>query len=170
MSTSSASAGSRHSPGGDTAIKVVDGVLWVKTPTAMLGYLNAESPLDADGWLCTGDMVEVDGEYIRVLGRRESVINVGGLKVMAAEVESHVLGAPFVKDVVVWGKKSPVTGFIVAASIAKADGVDAGEARRQILAHCRARMDDYKVPRYIEFVDAALHNERFKKARAGPRE
>ena len=42
--------------------KIVDGVLWIRTQTAMIGYLNAPSPFDADGWFNTGDMVEQRGE------------------------------------------------------------------------------------------------------------
>src|SRR5712691_12630635 len=50
--------------------RIVDGVLWLKSDTAMLGYLNAPSPFDADGWFNTQDVVEVDGEYLRILGRK----------------------------------------------------------------------------------------------------
>lgn len=152
--------------GGDqTDVKVVDGVLWIKSRTAMLGYLNAESPIDEQGWFCTGDLVEVDGDYVRVLGRKETLINVGGLKVFPAEVENCILTAPYVKDVVVWGKKNAVTGFIVAASICKVEDVDPREAKTRILEHCRASLDEFKVPKYIEFLDTALYNERFKKAK-----
>src|SRR5512139_2520817 len=50
--------------------KIVDGVLWIRSPSAMLGYLNATSPFDADGWFNTQDLVERDGEYIHILGRK----------------------------------------------------------------------------------------------------
>lgn len=155
--------------GGDVAVKVIDGVLWLKSDTAMLGYLNAPSPIDADGWLCTGDVVEVDGDYLRINGRKEEIINVGGLKVFPAEVENQLLRAPHVEDAVVWGKRNAVTGFIVAASIAKAADVDAARAKVEILEYCRQRMDDFKVPRFIEFVDRQLHSERFKKIRVARR-
>jgi acyl-CoA synthetase (AMP-forming)/AMP-acid ligase II len=147
--------------------KVVDGVLWIKSRTSMLGYLNAESPFDEVGWFCTGDVVEADGEYIRVRGRKEHVINVGGLKVFPAEVEDQILRVPLVRDVVVWGKKSPVTGFIVAASVVRSGNVDAGEARRDIMAFCRRNLEDFKVPRHIEFLDEPVYTERFKKIKAG---
>ncbi len=58
----------------------------------MLGYLNAPSPFTEDGWFMTGDRVDVDGEYIRFLGRDSGIINVGGQKVYPAEIES-VIGA-----------------------------------------------------------------------------
>ena len=57
--------------GGDShhQTKVVDGILYVKSDMAMLGYLNAEAPFDEDGWYNTGDHVEVDGEYYLIQGR-----------------------------------------------------------------------------------------------------
>jgi acyl-CoA synthetase (AMP-forming)/AMP-acid ligase II len=155
--------------GGDVGVKVLDGVLWLKSDSAMLGYLNAPSPIDADGWLCTGDVVEVDGDYLRINGRKEEIINVGGLKVFPAEVEDQLLRAPHVNDAVVWGKRNAVTGFIVAASIAKAADVDAARAKHEILDYCRQQMDDFKVPRFIEFVDTRLHSDRFKKIRLARR-
>jgi acyl-CoA synthetase (AMP-forming)/AMP-acid ligase II len=62
--------------------RVVDGILHVRAASAMLGYLNAPSPFDPDGWLNTGDEVEFDetGEYMRIRGRRSEIINVGGEK------------------------------------------------------------------------------------------
>ena len=60
--------------------RIVDGLLEIKAKSAMLGYLNAPSPFTEDGWFITGDAVEVDGEYIRILGRKSELINVGGGK------------------------------------------------------------------------------------------
>ena len=58
--------------------RVINGMLEIKAESAMLGYLNAPSPFTPDGWLQTGDVVEVDGEYIKILGRNSEIINVGG--------------------------------------------------------------------------------------------
>jgi len=71
--------------------KVVDGVLWVKSQYAMVGYLNSPSDFDADGWFNTQDQVEVDGDYFRILGRVTDIINVAGQKVYPAEVEEIIL-------------------------------------------------------------------------------
>jgi acyl-CoA synthetase (AMP-forming)/AMP-acid ligase II len=68
--------------------KVVDSLLWIRAESAMLGYLNAPSPFDGEGWFNTGDLVAVEGEYLRVLGRHSEIINVGGEKVHPVEVES----------------------------------------------------------------------------------
>src|SRR5690606_14521139 len=61
--------------------RIVDGLLEIKAQSAMLGYLNAPSPFTPDGWFRTGDAVEVDGEWLRILGRKSEMINVGGEKV-----------------------------------------------------------------------------------------
>nr|WGD59538.1 hypothetical protein P5660_12625 [Bacillus velezensis] len=86
-----------------------------RSESAMLGYLNAPSPFDEDGWYDTGDQVETDGEYIRILGRKSEIINVGGEKVFPAEVESVFLEIPNVRDVLITSRKNPITGEIVAA-------------------------------------------------------
>jgi len=66
--------------------------LWLKSKTQIMGYLNA--PMDSfteDGWFKTGDLVEVtDDGYIKIIGRSKEVINVGGEKVLPAEVESII--------------------------------------------------------------------------------
>ena len=97
--------------------KVVDGTLWVKAPSAMVGYLNAPSPFDAEGWMNTEDLVDVNGEYVRFLGRKSQIINVGGAKVYPAEVESVLLQMPNVADATVYGQPNPITGHIVAARL-----------------------------------------------------
>lgn len=146
-----------------TQYKVADGVLWIKSDTAMLGYLNAEETIDDAGWFCTGDMVETNGEYIRILGRKTSVINVAGEKVFPAEVEAYLLEAPFVKDSVVWGKKNPVTGYVVAATIFTDENIDVQVAKKSISDFCKNKLEPYKVPRYFEFVSDRYHSDRFKK-------
>jgi len=70
--------------------RVVNGLLEIKAESAMLGYLNAPSPFTEDDWFMTGDQVEEDGEYIKILGRKSEIINVGGEKVYPAEVESVI--------------------------------------------------------------------------------
>ena len=70
----------------------------------MLGYLNAPSPFESGGWFNTQDLVEANGEYIRILGRKSELINVGGEKVHPTEIENVMLQIENVKDVTVRGK------------------------------------------------------------------
>ncbi len=145
--------------------QVRDGVLWVRTPTAMLGYLNAPDLFDADGWLNTQDAVEVDGPWLRVLGRQSDLINVGGEKVYPAEVEAVVLRLSNVADVAVYGEKSPLTGQFVAARVNLVEPEPFDVFKRRLRAHCREHLEAFKVPVRIELTDEKQFSARFKKVR-----
>jgi acyl-coenzyme A synthetase/AMP-(fatty) acid ligase len=148
--------------------KIVDGILWAKTPAAMMGYLNAPDLFDADGWLNTEDAVEVDGDYVRILGRVSDLINVGGRKVYPAEVESVLLGLENVKDVAVFGLPSPLVGQMVAARFNLAVPEPLDDLKKRVRAHCRDRLPAYKVPARIEITDEEQFGTRLKKMRKAP--
>jgi acyl-CoA synthetase (AMP-forming)/AMP-acid ligase II len=133
----------------------------------MLGYLNAPSPFDADGWYRTGDLVEVDGPYLRILGRSSEVINVGGEKVHPVEVEGVLLEVENVREATVWGARNAVTGQVVAARVSLERAEDRAALERRIHAFCRKRLAAYKVPVCVEIVDGGQAGPRFKKLRAG---
>jgi len=145
--------------------RVVDGAFQIRAKSAMLGYLNAPSPFTEDGWFETGDLVEVDGEFVRFLGRRSEIINVGGEKVFPAEVENVIQSLDNVADVAVVGEKNPITGQIVCADVILKNAEDAREFTARLKAHCRARMQNYKVPVKVRVLDKELHGDRFKKMR-----
>lgn len=145
--------------------KVVDGTLWIRAKSAMLGYLNAPSPFDEEGWMNTGDMVEVDGEYIRILGRKSEIINVGGQKVYPAEVESVLLQMDNVKDVVVLGEKNPITGSIVTARVNLFEPEEPPAFRKRMRAFCRDRLAPYKIPVRVEISDKDQFSARYKRMR-----
>lgn len=152
--------------GADVEHKIVDGILWIRASTAMLGYLDAPSPFDADGWLNTCDKVEVDGDYIRIIGRESELINVGGEKVHPAEVENILLGAGNIRDATVAARASPVTGSVVVATVSLIEAEDLGALRRRLDQFCRERLEPYKVPALFKVTDQPLHSPRFKKIRA----
>jgi acyl-CoA synthetase (AMP-forming)/AMP-acid ligase II len=148
--------------------RVVDGVLHVKARSAMLGYLNAPSPFTDDGWFNTGDAVEVDGEYIRILGRKSEIVNVGGQKVYPAEVENVIQELAEIAEVTVYGEPNPITGSIVCADITPASSIDELQQKEIVLLvkkHCREKLASYKVPIKIRITNESQHTERFKKAR-----
>jgi acyl-CoA synthetase (AMP-forming)/AMP-acid ligase II len=145
--------------------KIVDGVLWIRSPSAMLGYLNAPSPFEADGWFNTQDLVESDGEYIRILGRKSELINVGGEKVHPTEIENVLLELYNVKDVTVRGLPNPITGEVVAAEITPLVPEDPNALKQRVHQFCRARLEPYKMPAVIDVVMEDHHGERFKKSR-----
>jgi len=154
--------------GQGTEIKIVDNILWVRSKAAMLGYLNAPSPFDKEGWYNTGDQVEVDGdgEYLKILGRKSEIINVGGEKVYPAEVESVLLEIPNIKDVLVSGKRNPITGQIVTATVVLQEPEDVNVLRKRIHDYCKNRLLPYKVPTLVVLSEKELVSERFKKIRS----
>ena len=146
--------------------KVVDGVLWIRARSAMMGYLNAPNPFDEDGWMNTQDMVEVDGEYLRILGRQTDIINVGGQKVYPAEVESVLMEMENVKDATVRGKKNPITGNFVVAKIFLNKSEEPSMLKKRVRNFCKERLENYKIPVKIEIADEVQYTGRFKKVRA----
>lgn len=145
--------------------RIVNGMLEIKAESAMLGYLNAPSPFTNDGWFITGDAVEVDGEFMRILGRNSELINVGGEKVYPSEVESVLIQMPEIVNATVFGEPNPITGQIVAARIELQDGVDRAKVKTELRKHCSSQLARYKVPVKIFFVDGSLLGSRFKKTR-----
>src|SRR5438045_6512771 len=145
--------------------RVVNDILQVKAESAMLGYLNAPSPFTNDGWFNTGDKVEVDGEYFRILGRTSDIINVGGQKVYPAEVESVLQEMPEVAEVAVYGEKNAIVGEIVCALIRLRQGRNARAFERDLRQFCRQRLQQFQIPVRIRLVAGALHSQRFKKNR-----
>ena len=145
--------------------RVVDGMLEIKAKSAMLGYLNHPSPFTADGWFKTGDAVEVDGEYLRILGRKSELINVGGEKVYPAEVESVLQLMEGVEDVAVTGQPHPMTGQIVFARVKLSTDESLAQFRVRMRQFCQDKLARYAVPQKVELVEESLHGERFKKMR-----
>jgi acyl-CoA synthetase (AMP-forming)/AMP-acid ligase II len=145
--------------------RVIDGTLRIRAHSAMLGYLNAPSPFDADGWFNTEDEVEVDGDYVRFKGRRSEIINVGGQKVYPAEVESVLLRMDNVRDVLVHGERNPLTGQVVSArfQLEKPEPLDL--LRRRVREHCRTFLSPFQIPARVEIADKPQHSARFKKIR-----
>lgn len=153
--------------GGDEfETRVVDGQLHIRSQSTMLGYLNAPSPIDADGWMNTGDLVEMRDGLIRFLGRTSEVINVGGQKVFPSEVESVILEAEGVTEVMVTSVPHSLLGNAVVAKIALASTEDHKAAAERLREHCRQRLQKYKVPMRYEFVEPSeLITDRAKKRR-----
>lgn len=90
--------------------KTVDGSLHIKSKSRMLGYLNAASPFDSNGWYDSKDIVEEKDGYYKVIGRKNDVINVGGLKFMPSEVERVALDFSGVSFVKAYSRENPLTG------------------------------------------------------------
>jgi acyl-CoA synthetase (AMP-forming)/AMP-acid ligase II len=146
--------------------RVVDGILHIKTTSTILGYLNAKSPMSDDGWFITGDAVEVDGDYFKILGRKSEIINVGGEKVYPAEVESIIQEFENVQEVTVYGEKNPLIGSMVCAKIKLKHPEETHDFTPRLKAFCNSRMEKFKVPVKISIIENDHFGERFKKTRS----
>lgn len=146
--------------------KIVDDILWVRSEANMVGYLNAPNPIDAEGWMCTGDHVELRGEYMRILGRKSEMINVGGQKVFPVEIENVLLEADNISEVTIIGVPHPVMGHVVKARLSLHEPEDKFHLAERLRKFCMSKMAKYKVPvKYEIITDSAQHNQRFKKVR-----
>lgn len=154
----------------DLDYKIVDNELWLKSKTQVIGYLNASMEcFTEDGWFKTGDLVEIEGEYLKIIGRSKEVINVGGEKVLPGEVESAILQIEHVLDVLVYAEASPITNQTVAADIVVDSEFDTGKAKKIVRKHCLACMEKYKAPTKVNVVSGLNASSRFKKERKVPR-
>ena len=146
-------------------LRVRENLLEIKAESAMIGYLNAPSPFTEDGYFMTGDIVEQNGEYFKVLGRKSELINVGGEKVYPQEVENLILQYPGVEDVTVYGEKNVIMGNIVCAKVYIVELLDEKEVVRGIKNFCKQSLASFKVPVKIKIQDHPLFNSRYKKKR-----
>lgn len=146
--------------------KIVNDVLWIKSKYAMVGYLNAPSEFDSEGWFNTQDQVEVDGEYFRIIGRVTDLINVGGQKVYPAEVENVILQIENIREVAVFGERHNLLGQIVVAKVVLVQPESAVSLKQRVRRVCLAKLASFKVPARVIIVEGVLHSVRQKKIRS----
>lgn len=146
--------------------KVVDGRLWVKSQTSMVGYLNAPRALDPDGFMDTGDAVEVRGEWFRILGRKSELINVGGTKVSPVEVESVLMEMPCVREAAIMARSHPLLGQVVEAKVVLESGFPPSDFKSLMRAHCKDRLPAEAIPVKVTVVQGVLATDRFKRDRS----
>lgn len=144
---------------GSIEMKVQDGTLWIRSGRTAARYLgdSAAALAQADGYVDTGDMVELSGERYYFRGRRGGIINVGGMKVYPEEVEAVLNADPRVRMSLVKARRNPVTGAIVAADVVLTPDQNPDEAtaqalKNELLAACRSHLAAYKVPAMLRFV------------------
>lgn len=146
--------------------KVIDGLLHIRSPWAMLGYLNAPDPFGPGGWLNTGDRVIEEGGWLRIMGRDSELINVGGQKVYPAQVESVLQTMPGVEDVAVRKEENALMGNIVLAQVKLRVPETAPAFGRRMRAFCKSRLSPFMVPQKVVLSGKASYDARFKRLRA----
>jgi long-chain acyl-CoA synthetase len=140
--------------------RVVDDVLEIRSATRMLGYLNTESPFDEDGWYNTKDIVEERDGYFKVTGRTSEVINVGGLKFMASEVERVALQFDGIELAKAEGKPNPITGNHVELNVQPVANMDLD--KNVLKAFLESNLSSHMVPKRLK-VSSLTVGHRFKR-------
>jgi acyl-CoA synthetase (AMP-forming)/AMP-acid ligase II len=147
--------------GGLVELRVEDDSLRIRSPRTAVRYLGPQAPTlkEADGFIDTGDMVQLRGDRYHFVGRRDGVINVGGLKVYPEEIEAVINQHPRVRMALVRRMKSSITGALVVAEVVlrEAGDTSAGreeQAKEEILQLCQSVLARHKVPAAISVVPA----------------
>ena len=156
-------------PVNGVAMRLVDGALQIRSARTASAYAGNPVPVlaDAEGWVDTGDMVEVRSGRCHFTGRRGGIINVGGLKVHPEEVETIINRHSAVRLSRVKSRKSPLIGAIVVADVVLSEDVADSEAvKLDVLSLCRANLPAHKIPAIVNVVPAIEMTAGGKVARA----
>ncbi len=145
--------------------KIVDDILYIKSKSAMIGYLNAPSPFDSDGWFNTKDKVIQKGEFVKILGRTTDLINIGGQKVYPVEVESVFFECPGVLDIRIYGADNPLMGKVLEAEVQVAQENNNREFIKNLRKYAKEKLEPYKIPVKFNLTTKNLYGDRFKKKR-----
>ena len=141
--------------------RVVDNVLEIRSQNRMIGYLNAESPFDDEGWYNTKDIVEERNGYYKVTGRTSDVINVGGLKFMASEIERVALQYQHVSLAKAEAKPNPITGQHVELTVQPVSHSKVDKAG--LKTFLAAQLPKHMMPKRIKVASVDV-GHRFKKS------
>lgn len=130
-----------------------DGLLWIAPSEQGQKYLSPDRMYDEEGYINTGDLVEIKGDRVYFLGRDSGAINVGGNKVQPEEVEQILLSSGLLSSAYVYAKKNPMMGLLVCADVVPLnDNSDKKELKAKLLKHCREKLEGFKVPAILKFV------------------
>lgn len=142
----------------DVDMRVENHSLSIRSTRTASRYLGEKPPIlkSADGFVDTGDLIELRDDRYYFVGRRDGVINVGGLKVYPEEIEAVINRHPEVHMSLVRAKRNPITGALVVADIVLTAQPSARRDMRalqgDILLLCREALSSYKVPAAINFI------------------
>ena len=158
---------------GPVELQVIDGTLRIRSGAHGVCYLGAEVAMlrGADGFIDTGDRVELRQGRYHFMGRAGGVINVGGLKVHPEEVEAVINAIPWVRMSLVKARRNPITGAVVTADVvltdAAADRPAAEALTQEIIAACRRDLPAHKVPAMVRIVPSLEMSAAGKLVRPG---
>ena len=149
-------------PFADFELRIDDGgEVLLRGPNVMLGYLDdpeaTAAAIDADGWLHTGDIGEVDEHgNLRITDRLKDMYICGGFNVYPAEIEQVLARMDGVADAAVIGVPDQRLGEVGRAFVVTRPGAELDEAA--VIAYTREHLANFKAPRSVRFVEALPRN------------
>jgi long-chain acyl-CoA synthetase len=141
--------GSMGRPMGDVEVRVVDGEMWLRGSGIAVGYWR-EAPFE-EGWLKTGDLVEIDADgFVWFRGRRKEIIMRGGSNISPQEVEETLYRHPAVAEAGVIGEPDDYWGEVVLAYVALREGHRV--SAEELVSFTRGHLAEYKCPERVLFL------------------
>ncbi len=134
------------------SLKISNGTLHIRSARMAQKYAGTARTLqDEDGFVDTGDLVEIHNGRCHFIGRKQGVINVGGLKVYPEEVETVLNQHPAVEMSLVHGRRNPIVGALIVADIIVrpsylASGGSFATLKSELFTKCRQVFPPHKVP------------------------
>lgn len=140
---------------GDILFKISENnTLMIKNKEQVQQYIGETKLYENDGYIDTGDIIEIKNNRVYFLGRDSGSINVGGNKVQPEEVEHVLLDSGLLNAAFVYPKKSPMMGNLVCADVVLKDKLDDIKViKAELIKYCRKNLENFKVPALIKFVD-----------------
>ena len=137
------------------------GEVLLRGPNVMLGYLDdseaTAAAIDAEGWLHTGDVGELDeAGNLKITDRLKDMYICGGFNVYPAEIEQVLARLPGVAEVAVIGVPDERLGEVGKAFVVTLPGTELDA--QTVIDHARAHLANFKTPRTVEFLDALPRN------------
>jgi len=136
------------------------GEILIQGPNVFKGYWENPQATEnslKDGWFFTGDLGRFDDEgFLYVVDRKKDMLIRGGENVYCIEVENVLYQHPKIAEAAVTGAPDPVYGEVVKAVVALKPGLQAGP--EEIQEFCKTYLADYKIPKYVTFVNALPRN------------
>jgi fatty-acyl-CoA synthase len=153
----------------DVEVKIVDietgetlppgkqGELCTRGYLVMKGYYKmpdeTAKAIDADRWLHTGDLAIMDENgYCKITGRIKNMIIRGGENIYPREIEEFLYTHPKISDIQVYGVPDRKYGEQVMAAVILKKGLEMSE--EEVRDFCRGKIANYKIPKYVKFVDS----------------
>lgn len=143
-------------------VPMEQGEILIRGPHVSIAYLKniSEKKID-DGWLHTGDIGYFDNDgYLFLVGRKDDLINVGGEKVFPKEIEDILITFDEIEEIAIKGIFDNSFGQVVKAFVVPKQGTTISD--NDIISFCRGKMENYKIPRFIEYLTELPKNEQGK--------